>query len=423
MEIKARELHRKLFIPIIIYSICYTILDLFLGMKQHALITVSLIPIVIISYWLDRLDKVRVAKVWTFVSMNFLLLTIALVSVQDSFVFLFYFPLAIGSFIIFNGNDRFYSYLFTALSLLGMMVVVLIDLKKWFVVQIEVVDPLVEKELNIIGAFLFIIIQIIFLIRLNESIQGDMIRNKVALDSSNMRLKSSVYARDQILSMIAHDIRSPLASIYGFLDLLDSKTLQPEEIRQLKKSIKEKSDATIQMVNDVLKWSMTENAIITFRPVEMDADAVESLVKTVCIPYEDLVSRGEIDCKIDVKWQGFVTIDRVMMEAILRNLLSNAIKFTNSNRKIQTSLKAIGRELCFSIRDNGSGIAPENLEKLRQGIAFTTNDDRNPKGVGLGNQIVIDFLNKHSAKLSVESELGKGSEFKFCLPLVAGSAS
>lgn len=418
LEIKARQLHRKLFLPIIIYSLAYTILNLSLGMRLHAVATFALIPSVLVSWYLDKRNQILAAKIWTFLSINSILYFLALVSVHDSYTYLFFVPLAIGAYIIFHDKERYYSYTFSFLSFIGMVLIVIIDFHKWSIFQDEMANPLLERVLNIMGSFFFIMLEVIFIIKLNEVIQTDLLKNKAALDSSNLRLKSSVYARDQILSMIAHDIRSPLASIYGFLDLLDSNTLQPEEIKKLKVSIKEKSDATIQMVNDVLKWSLTENSIITYRPQKMDVDAVESLLKTVCIPYEDLVSRGEIDCGMDLHWQGFVNIDRVMMEAIVRNLLSNAIKFTGANRKIHMSLLVIGENLCFSIRDNGSGIAPENLEKLRQGIAFTTNDDRNPRGVGLGNQIVIDFLSKHGTQLIVESELGKGSEFKFYLPLL-----
>lgn len=418
LESKARQLHQKLFVPIILYSLAYTTLNWVLGMNEHALATFALIPSVLVSRFLDGRGHILISKIWTFFSINIILYFLALVSVHDSYSYLFFFPLAIGAYIIFHGKERYYSYIFSFLSFLGMIAVVVIDFNQWSIFDDEMTNPLLERVLNILGSFFFIMMEVIFIIRLNESIQNDLLENKVALDNSNMQLKSSVYARDQILSMIAHDIRSPLATIYGLLDLVDSNTLDAEELRALKKSIKEKSDATIQMVNDVLKWSLTENSIITYRPVDMGVKEVSFLLKTVCVPYDELIVRGEIDCDKETDWKGIVRIDRVMMEAVLRNLLSNAIKFTGNQRKIKLSVFREENQLCFSVRDNGTGIPQENLEKLRQGVAFTTNDERNPKGVGLGNQIVIDFLSKHGAQLIVESEMGKGSEFKFYLPLI-----
>ena len=110
--------------------------------------------------------------------------------------------------------------------------------------------------------------------------------------------------------------------------------------------------------------------------------------------------------------------DKNMIITILRNLISNAIKFTNNNGKVEIRTRKKKKQIEFSVSDNGIGITKENLDKLfRIDVSLSTRGTQNEKGSGLGLFLCKDFVEKHNGKICVESEQGKGSIFKFTLPI------
>lgn len=114
---------------------------------------------------------------------------------------------------------------------------------------------------------------------------------------------------------------------------------------------------------------------------------------------------------------GELQSNRVMLDTILRNLVSNAFKFTRKEDGfIKVSAEEQDSQWRFRVEDNGRGMKPETLEKLRNGMAFSTEGTDKEKGHGLGIQIVRDFLQKLGGQISVESEEGKGACFIFTLP-------
>ncbi len=110
--------------------------------------------------------------------------------------------------------------------------------------------------------------------------------------------------------------------------------------------------------------------------------------------------------------------DEKMLKTILRNLISNAIKFTPQNGEIIVSAKTKDNEVEISIKDNGIGISENDIKKLfRIDIHHTTIGTSNESGTGVGLILCEELVNKNGGKIWVESELGKGSNFIFTLPL------
>ena len=112
----------------------------------------------------------------------------------------------------------------------------------------------------------------------------------------------------------------------------------------------------------------------------------------------------------------FADVD--MFKAVLRNLVSNAIKFTNTGGTINITAKQMNSNITISVSDNGIGIAPHNLMKLfEMSEVSTTKGTAEETGTGLGLLLCKEFVEKHGGKIWVESEIGKGSDFKFTLPI------
>jgi signal transduction histidine kinase len=113
-----------------------------------------------------------------------------------------------------------------------------------------------------------------------------------------------------------------------------------------------------------------------------------------------------------------------MLKMILRNLISNAIKFTNKDGQIDISAAKTDSIITISVLDNGIGITPNNLTKLFElSQVFSTTGTEEEKGTGLGLMLCKEFVEKHGGKIWAESEYGKGSEFKFTMPIFTGQAN
>jgi signal transduction histidine kinase len=157
---------------------------------------------------------------------------------------------------------------------------------------------------------------------------------------------------------------------------------------------------------------MQQDAIV-FKPDKMNGLDIFKLIQSVCKVHEDILSQNELSFNDCSNIQKTVMIDRNMMLSIFRNLLGNAIKFTNENRKIEVHVSDQNDELLFQVIDNGQGMPQQDVEKLMSGISFTTSQKGTVNGIGLGNQIVLDFLKYHNSKIEVASTLGKGTTISF----------
>ncbi|MCH6574054.1 MAG: PAS domain S-box protein [Bacteroidetes bacterium] len=228
--------------------------------------------------------------------------------------------------------------------------------------------------------------------------------------------------KDRFLSIISHDLRTPFSSILGFTDLLaNDEELTNEERKQYVKYIQESSKSMLSLVNSLLDWTRLQTGRIKFEPERIDPSSlIENSIHSVSgdalvkhIEIYSTVSKGK-----------FIFVDKSLINQVFNNLLSNAIKFTNSGGKITISLKPASTLsfLEFSVRDTGQGIKEENLDKLFSvDTKFTTEGTAGEKGSGLGLSLVKEIVEKHGGIIWAESEYGKGSNFKFTLPVASAN--
>jgi signal transduction histidine kinase len=216
-------------------------------------------------------------------------------------------------------------------------------------------------------------------------------------------------------SIIAHDLRSPLSTLTLRTALiLQGKhgVLQPGLERDLHK-IDGNLKALVEMINDFLDLAKLDSVRYELRSDDVDigaliAECVENL--------RPQLDARAISLQNQPAEQTLVIGDSRRLHQVLTNLLSNAIKFTPESGTITTSIACSEREVEVSIRDTGRGIADENLPTIfdRYTRAGETRDD--VPGTGLGLMIVREIVQAHGGRVGVESELGVGSRFWFCLP-------
>jgi signal transduction histidine kinase len=223
--------------------------------------------------------------------------------------------------------------------------------------------------------------------------------------------------KDLFMSILAHDLRSPFTALLGLADLLidNIHSFDIDQIEKYLQNIKDASENTFILLEDLLKWTSTQSGKIPFKPRKLCvADISENILKTLIrnADAKDITIKSHIGEGIYV----FADID--MLKTVMRNLVSNAIKFTNPGGMINITSKEKSGIASISVSDNGIGIKPENLTRLFDiSHSQTTPGTADETGSGLGLILIKEFVERNGGKISVQSEHGKGSTFKFTLPI------
>lgn len=236
------------------------------------------------------------------------------------------------------------------------------------------------------------------------------------IQKQSVNLKHSNSTKDKFFSIIAHDLKNPFNSIQGFTELLidNYKVFNDEKKLKFLKIIKASSLKASNLLANLLLWANNQSGMLQFNPVKIDL----ALFVAEAISFVEIQAiNKEITIINNVDSNVFVLADKNMVDTVLRNLISNAIKFTYSKGEIQiyAVLKDNFIEIC--VKDNGIGIANDDLENLFNiDIKNTSVGTANEQGSGLGLILCKDFIEKNGGKIWVESKPNFGSEFKFTLP-------
>ena len=228
--------------------------------------------------------------------------------------------------------------------------------------------------------------------------------------------------KDLFLSILAHDLRSPFTALLGITDLLieNIRVNSINETEVLLNHLKDASIDTFALLEDLLKWTSIQSGKIPFNPQNLSfSDICKNILKTL----NENADAKNITIKSSIIDSISVFADSDMLKTVLRNLVSNAIKFTNKGGTIIISAKENSGNVTISVSDNGIGIIPDKLTNLfdishRQ----TTRGTEKESGTGLGLILCKEFVEKNGGKIWVESEVGKGSDFKFTLPILVEQA-
>lgn len=225
--------------------------------------------------------------------------------------------------------------------------------------------------------------------------------------------------KDKFFSIISHDLKSPFNSILGFSDLLQENAYEYErdKIHKFASTINVSANKTFNLLENLLEWSRTQTGKIKFKPYRIIVEKIIlNNIRQFHLPAED----KNIEIKYKVTDALEIIADENMLDTILRNLISNSIKFTQEGGKILITVTQNSEETYFSVEDNGVGITNEALKKLFKIEEKTSTEGTNKEvGTGLGLLLCKEFVEMHGGRIWVESEVGKGSEFKFVLPNIS----
>ncbi len=242
------------------------------------------------------------------------------------------------------------------------------------------------------------------------------------LELRNREVERATHLKSKFLASMSHELRTPLNAIVGFSDLLAEGapgTLN-EKQKRFVNHIKQGSAHLLQLINDILDLSKIEAGQLELHSEEfLVQDALPEVLSSVA----PLAMAKRIRVEQKTESEPLVKADRVRFKQILYNLLSNAVKFTPNGGQINIECVDDWDFVSVSVTDTGIGIRPEDqklvFEEFRQveGAAESTH-----QGTGLGLAITKRLVEQQGGRISLESELGRGSRFTFTIPAVAPRA-
>ena len=223
--------------------------------------------------------------------------------------------------------------------------------------------------------------------------------------------------KTELVSMVAHELRSPLTSIAGFSELLLDPDLEKEQLNEYAEIILKESNRLSNLINKFLDISRIESGKSQVNKIPLD---LGMLVTNILEYNKQQAEKKMITVDLNIPAElPLVNVDKGMIEEVVLNLFSNAVKYSPENRKILISIKEEKDELVVSIKDQGFGISEEALPNLFNKFYRVTDNEevRDIEGSGLGLSLVKEIVELHEGTTWVESELGKGSTFYFSIPI------
>jgi len=237
------------------------------------------------------------------------------------------------------------------------------------------------------------------------------------LTHSEHNLKELNDTKDKFFSIIAHDLKNPFQSLLGFSETLyyEAEQITKEELREYTRLIYESSQNLYNLLSNLLQWSKSQLGSIKLSAVKINLyEAVDDVLSLLNIS----VTKKNITITNAVDTNATLLADKHVISTVLRNLISNAVKFTDKKGEIKISSRMKEDKIEVSVQDNGRGIDRENEKKLfKIDQEHSTRGTENESGTGLGLILCKELIIQSGGEISVETELGKGSTFKFTLPV------
>lgn len=289
---------------------------------------------------------------------------------------------------------------------------------------LEVYDNANEKYIDH-GVSIIVVLIITYVlirnIRSHYARQNDLVKasakeleeQKDLIKVQNETLESINTTQSRMISILSHDVRSPLNSIAGYLDLLATGVLTEEEQRSTSKQLLELTKQTDIMLVNLLSWSRSQ--IQGFSP-KMEVISVADLLHEILIPIEKAAQQKKIKVEVDLENSDLIS-DREMLQLIIRNLMNNAVKYTHEQGTVSLKGWTNHSQYHIEVADTGTGIPESQQQTLFSQSTLSKAGTHNEKGTGLGLLLVKDFVEKLNGTISFTSVEGEGTTFSLAFPL------
>ena len=253
--------------------------------------------------------------------------------------------------------------------------------------------------------------------KINDSLSAlnkEITKQNLEINDQKKELENLNGIKDKLFSIISHEFRSPLNSLKGTLALLKVGAISEDELDMISRELTDKINNTSIFLDNLLNWAKSQMHGINARPVEIE---LNELAEENIQLLKSMADKKKIRLENQILKDCRAHVDPNMMNLIFKNLISNAIKFSLRSGVIVLTTMQKDNMNTIVVSDSGIGMSKENVKLLFQVQTFTTRGTANERGTGLGLYITKNFIEANGGEIWVESEEGKGSTFKFTIPI------
>ncbi|MEP2770928.1 MAG: ATP-binding protein [Fulvivirga sp.] len=240
--------------------------------------------------------------------------------------------------------------------------------------------------------------------------------NKV-LEDQKAQLEALNSTKDKFFSIISHDLRGPVSAFSGITRLIKHAVQNKEhdDLIEISDHIDESVEHLSGLLDNLLSWAMQQQGHFPNVPEKLNLKALTSEIKGI---FSNMADAKKIDLKVNVQDGINLWADKNTSMTILRNLVNNALKFTKSGGEVKVAAEQHENMAVITVSDTGIGMSEDKIETLFQ-LQGTKSDfgTSGEKGLGLGLQLVYEFVELNNGTIEVQSEEGRGTQFTIQLPL------
>jgi signal transduction histidine kinase len=407
-EFKRLMLTVYLAVICMVVAVIYSILDLASNIYYSQIAYFFLFSTPVLALYLIRQKKYKIAKVILLICANLVVFWTALIDPFETGVFLLFIPTGIGSFAMLGFEDNKTGILLAVLTAVLFLIAFFGDLKFITVTRPSEDYIKISFVFNYFTAMVISVLVVYFQMTLNSMSENDLIQKEIFANQKNKELQKVNEELDRFVYSVSHDLRSPLSSILGLINIA-RLTKEPAEIKELLSMVEGRVHAQDHFIREIIDYSRnarteTVNESITLR----------TLVEEVFFSLKFNDNADKIDFKNEIPENTRIISDRIRLTVILSNLIGNAIKYHDFRKDKPYIEVGIDEDTdAIYVKDNGTGMKQEHQGKIFN--MFYRGSDRS-SGSGLGLFITREAATKLGGGIQVTSVYGEGSTFKLTIP-------
>jgi len=411
-RIKRNVLVGKLCLFSFVLALLHVSLDASQGLYESVALDLAFACIILLAYLLNRRGYHKASKIFFLSTLNGLFAVFISVLPSDIGIYLYYFPLIVASSALFEASEKMLRYVFNAVPLVALCGLVLADFD--LLPQIDIANPELVETFFIVNIFSTAFITVIcvnFMQRLNVSSERELKQLAEEVHGKNIHLEKTNAELDRFLYSTSHDLRSPLSSIKGLVNIARLETADAKLQRYFDMMI-DRVDKLDLFIKDIIDYSKNARTEVRTEPVDFNA-----LIAEVTENLKYIEGAESIKFKSQVLIPVSVKLDKSRLSVVLNNLMANAIKYHDPQKGqqwIDVHVSNSNSTIKVRVSDNGMGIEPEHHNKIFDMFYRGTFQS---KGSGLGLYIVKETVAKMNGTIAVESTPGEGSSFLITLPI------
>jgi signal transduction histidine kinase len=406
------KLVRKVLLVLYAIPCIYLAIYLFYDTKAISLplLTLFLLLPILISL-LNRFGYFEPSKIIGLLGYNISIFLVSSSESHDSGVYLHFITCSTVAIALFSYEVRWRTYLFISFSTI---LFILIHLVSFDIIAFREIPPFQAKIFFIahcVGMTIISTYCLFMILGANYSSKKRLIENRKVIETQNQELRKTNEELDRFVYSASHDLRAPLSSIHGLVNLMaiDNQTPKDEFIGKIKRQISNMET----LMRDIVNYSRNSRSEVLYESFNL-----HEIVNDVHSFFSHYENAEHILFENKIPLNQLISSDAFRLRVILNNLISNAVKYADVTKEksfISVSVHTENGTQQIRIEDNGIGISADHLPKIFDMFYRASSAS---KGSGLGLYIALESAQKMNYKIEVESVFKKGSIFKINIPLI-----